>query len=115
MPTTAFSWRREASLRYSTCPVPAQVRFSERTPGIINDSGTVMGVYADDMTVWHPFVRTKNGELTTFEVPGHAPGDAVWPGSFYGFNQRGMAMGTYLDPDNVTHGWVRSQQGLVTE
>ena len=38
--------------------------------GGINPAGTVTGFYADSNNVYHGFLRTREGEITTFDAPG---------------------------------------------
>jgi hypothetical protein len=68
----------------------------------LNDSGEVTGVYADASGVYHGFLRSPWGKITTFDAPGAANG--TLPVSI---NDRGAIAGFYLDANNVYHAFLR--------
>jgi hypothetical protein len=93
----------------------------------INDRGETAGIYADTVTVEgayppgsvHGFVKSRRGEVTSFDVPG----------ARYifveGNNDRGKVVGLYGGPDAVPgpdgmlpqgtiHGFVRDRRGAIT-
>jgi hypothetical protein len=68
----------------------------------LNDSGEVTGVYADTNYVYHGFLRSPWGKITTFDAPGASNG--TFPVSI---NDRGAIAGYYLDANNVSHAFLR--------
>ncbi len=85
----------------------------------INVFGTIVGGYADDNFVLHGLLRSGEGRLMSFDVPGAG---AV-PGSYQGtncldcsapVNQWGAIAGYYVDAANVVHGYLRSPRGEIT-
>jgi hypothetical protein len=79
----------------------------------LNNVGTLIGDYMDENSVYHGFVRTKNGEIISFDVNG------AGTGPFQGtdpisINSRGQIVGIYLDSANTAHGFVRNPDGSTT-
>jgi hypothetical protein len=73
----------------------------------LNDWGAITGYYLDANNVYHGFVRSPWGKVTTFD----APGANTTPGSYSGtfpvsINDQGEITGYYLDLNNVNHGFV---------
>jgi len=87
----------------------------------INDLGDVSGTYADANNVYHGFVRTKAGSITTFDVPttctGAAPpADCAYEGTFpSGINLVGTIVGAYYGEDGLPHGFWRAANGSITK
>jgi hypothetical protein len=56
----------------------------------------------------HGFLRTPDGTITTFDVPGAAGtrGNSI--------NPAGEITGTYFDESFVTHGFLRARDGTFT-
>ena len=85
----------------------------------INAFGIVVGGYEDNSGnfVHHSFVRTLDGKLKTFDVPGAGTGSyqgTGCPGCFLGLNQFGAIAGIYSDANSVNHGFLRSPDGTFT-
>lgn len=85
----------------------------------INALGIVVGGYEDNSGnfVHHSFVRTPDGKLKTFDVPGAGTGSyqgTGCPGCFLGFNQLGAIAGIYSDANSLNHGFLRSPDGTIT-
>ena len=85
----------------------------------INASGTVAGGFEDNSGnfVHHSFVRTPDGKLETFDIPGAGTGSyqgTGCPGCNLGLNQVGAVAGIYSDANSVNHGFLRSRDGKVT-
>ena len=40
----------------------------------MNAAGEIAGIIIDATNIWHGFVRTPDGEFTTFEAPGAGTG-----------------------------------------
>jgi hypothetical protein len=75
----------------------------------INTAGEVGGYYLDSSLIYHGFVRTSNGQITTFNLPG-GPGLAHYVG---GINTSGQLAGYYFD-GNAYHGFLRTNTGKLT-
>jgi hypothetical protein len=85
----------------------------------INVPGTVVGGFEDNSGnfVHHDFVRTHDGKLKTFDVPGAGTGSyqgTGCPGCNLGLNQFGAIAGIYSDGNSVNHGFLRSRDGKFT-
>jgi len=85
-------------------------------PSQVNNSGVITGYYLDSNDVNHGFVRTPDGEITTFD----APGAGSTPGSYLGtfadsITSAGAITGYYTDVNNVAHGFLRDPKGGFTE
>jgi len=77
--------------------------------------GTVVGYYNDANDVSHCFIRTPNGEMTTFDAPGADTNPADHAGSqLNGISPLGLAVGLYTDSNFVAHGFVRKADGHFT-
>jgi len=73
----------------------------------LNDWGAITGYYLDANNVYHGFVRSPQGEVTTFDAPGAdlTPGD--YNGTFpVSINDQGAVTGYIYDKNNVIHGFV---------
>jgi hypothetical protein len=74
----------------------------------INQQGTIAGFYLDKSNVYHGFVRTQRGHITTFDAPGAA-------GTFAAnINPAGVIAGDYFDVNNVQHAYLRTPDGNFT-
>lgn len=78
--------------------------------GGINPAGTITGFYVDGSNVFHGFLRTREGKITTFDAPG--AGSVGSPGGGQGtqpmtINPEGVITGHYTDANNVVHGFLR--------
>jgi len=92
----------------------------------INAAGEITGLYADANNVMHGFLRTREGRLITFDVPGAGtvPGLSfkATPAGTYGgqgtyamsINLEGAITGSYFDENNVGHSFVRALDGTFT-
>jgi hypothetical protein len=86
----------------------------------INAFGISVGGYEDNSVnfVHHSFVRTPDGKLKTFDVPGAGTGSyqgTGCPGCYLGLNQLGAVAGIYSDANSVNHGFLRSPNGKFTK
>jgi len=84
----------------------------------INISGTSVGAYVDNSAnyVAHGFLRSADGTITGFEIPGAGTGlnqGFTW-NQVAGLNDFGGVTAGYLDANNVFHGFLRSQDGKFT-
>lgn len=81
--------------------------------GSLNPEGAVVGQYVDNNCVIHGFVRSADGSITQFDVPG--AGTGAGQGTFaVSNNPAGEVTGSYLDGSNVYHGFVRAKDGKLT-
>jgi hypothetical protein len=79
-------------------------------PSGINDLGTITGNYWDANGFSHGFLRSPNGNFTTFDVPG-AGGYGTTPKAF---NLEGAVVGIYTDSNYSFHAFLRSPDGKFT-
>src|SRR5208337_2908445 len=76
--------------------------------------GVIAGYYIDANNVYHGFLRTPDGRLTTVDV--HGAGDGPGQGSGIGsINSEGDVVGDYTDANNTSHAFVRSASGKITK
>jgi hypothetical protein len=85
----------------------------------INFLGIAVGGYEDNSGnfVHHDLVRSPDGKLTTFDVPGAGTGTyqgTGCPGCDTGLNLSGAIAGIYSDANSVNHGFLRSREGNFT-
>jgi hypothetical protein len=84
-------------------------------PKSINDAGAITGYYGDADGMYHGFLRSLQGEFTTFDAPGASTaagsGNGILPKSI---NAGGAITGHYADARNVNHGFLRSPGREVT-
>jgi probable HAF family extracellular repeat protein len=79
----------------------------------LNDRGDITGAAVDSSNTAHGFLRKRDGDFVSFDVPGSATGNlnGTWPGSI---NSSGAICGTYGDVNNILlHGFVRHRNGSV--
>jgi len=89
---------------------------TEALVGAISPSGAVTGPYIDASNVYHGFLRTPDGTITTFDAPGAgtAAGQGTGPGNVSCLNPRGSIAGGYTDANNMTHAFIRAPDGTFT-
>src|SRR5208337_4462265 len=77
--------------------------------GGINSEGYTSGYYVDANNGNHGFLRTPEGTIKKFDVPG-----ATWT---YGFtiDSKHAVGGQYSDSSGVYHGFVRHPDGTFTK
>jgi hypothetical protein len=85
----------------------------------INVFGTITSGYEDNSGnfVGHGLLRSADGKLTTFNVPGAGTGlyqGTSCPGCSVPLNLFGAEAGLYIDGSNVVHGYLRSPTGKIT-
>src|SRR5438094_10003647 len=75
--------------------------------------GTAAGRYIDGSDVFHGFLRTPEGAITTFDVPGAGtgPGQGTRASNI---NPSEAIAGRYIDPSDVSHGFLRASDGTIT-
>jgi hypothetical protein len=79
--------------------------FNGTNPNAINDAGAIAGVYYDVHSVAHGFLRSPEGEVTTFDPPGST---ATFP---IAMNLESVIVGYYLDQTGVFGGFLRRIDG----
>jgi hypothetical protein len=71
----------------------------------INPAGTITGLFNDGFNINHGFLRTREGILTTFDVP--AAGQGNNQGTLpVGITPGGTIAGGYVDAKGVNHGFL---------
>jgi hypothetical protein len=71
----------------------------------INPAGATTGNYSDANGVFHGFLRTHDGTISTFDPPGSV---FTFPASI---NPAAMITGSYVDANGVGHGFLRIPHG----
>ncbi len=89
---------------------------SQGTEGVdINVEGVITGDFQDASYLYHGFVRSPSGHITTFDAPGAGTDGSKAQGTFpSAINADGKIAGYFRDAANVFHGFVRSQNGKFT-
>ena len=95
-------------------PPGAGTGAGQGTLGIdISPNGTITGYYADSATVFHGYVRARDGSFITFGAPGAGTGSRQ--GTFaFSINPAGAIAGYYFDASAVGHSFVRAPNGAIT-
>jgi hypothetical protein len=80
-----------------------------------NPAGAITGYYIDTRTVYHGFLRTPDGTITSFDPPG----SGTLKGSSQGtvplsINSLGEIVGQYQDENYLYHGFLRAPDGTFT-
>jgi hypothetical protein len=88
---------------------PAPINFIP-LPLAINHSGAVSGVYFDGNGMSHGFVRSPDGNITSFDPAGSVNTIGATPG----ITPSGAIAGGYVTADGVSHGFVRDPNGAIT-
>lgn len=88
------------------------------TPTSINTGGVIAGAYDtgnyQTTSVWHGFVRTAKGKITSFDAAGAGTGNKQGTQPPISINTAGTITGTYRDTNYVYHGFVRTKAGAMT-
>jgi hypothetical protein len=79
--------------------------FNGTVPNAINDAGAITGSYYDVNNVGHGFLRSPEGAMTTFDVPGSADTFPI------ALNQESDIVGYYFDQNFVFHAFLRRNDG----
>ena len=74
--------------------------------GNINPAGTIALWFVDPGNVSHGYLRTKNGAITTFDVPGAGRGSSQGTFPFCN-NAADTITGWYIDSNGLQHGYLR--------
>jgi len=78
----------------------------------LNDWGAITGSYPDAYNVWHGFLRSPEGKITSFDAPGADTTPGSYNGTYpYSINDAGVITGSYQDSNNVFHGFVLLPDG----
>ena len=74
----------------------------------LNNRGAITGYYLDANNVYHGFVRSPEGKVTSFDAPNANTASGSYSGTFpVSINDEGAITGYYLDVNNVNHGFLR--------
>ena len=122
---TVHGFIRSASGKYTSFDVPGagpDGYSGEGTyPQGINELGEVSGIWVDVNFIYHGFVRSPSGHITTFDVPtvctrtASPPADCAYNGTYSaGINLLGRVVGTYYGEDGNPHGFWRDADGSIT-
>jgi hypothetical protein len=81
----------------------------------VNDRGVIVGWYTDTNIVPHGFLRTPDGQFTSFDAPGAGLGHGLDQGTVAtSINDRGAIAGQFQDSSYIFHGFVRYPDGAFT-
>jgi len=95
--TSAFAW--SAGQGFRTFDVPGADRFTVAWG--VDRAGTTVGVFIDAQSVYHGFIRSRDGAVRTVTYPGSPYTQLM------GINARGDVVGFYQDPaDFILKGFV---------
>ncbi len=78
--------------------------------GSINPKGEITSFFVDANNVYHGFLRTREGAITTVDAPGAGTG-AGQGTQAENINSMGTIVGNYLDTSGVNHGFLRGARG----
>ncbi len=79
----------------------------------INDAGQIVGAYIDLDGVGHGYLRSANGDFTTFNDSSAGTAALTGTGAF-SINAAGTIAGTYVDTNSVLHGFVGTAPAEAT-
>ena len=83
----------------------------------LNASGEVAGIYTDTNNVFHGFVRSPEGEFTTFDAPNAGTASSQGTGCpsdcAVALNDFGEITGNYIDASFTYHGFFRNADGNI--
>jgi hypothetical protein len=106
----AHGFIRTPDGRFTTFDVPGAGTVPDTGQGTypfdINPAGAIVGEYQDSGNVYHGFLRTPDGRITTFHAPGAGTGE--YQGTYpWSINSEGAITGFLIDSGNVNHGFLR--------
>jgi hypothetical protein len=83
----------------------------------INSEGTIVGLWIDKNNVFHGFLPSRGGALTSFDAPnaGTGPNQGTFPSTGPTLSPLGVSIGQYLDGKGVVHAYVRQRTGTITQ
>jgi hypothetical protein len=83
----------------------------------LNQFGAIAGIYTDANNVYHGFLRTQDGNFTSFNAPGAGNGSGQGTGCSsdcpVSLNNKGALTGVYIDANNGYHVYLRSPEGNI--
>jgi len=109
---TASDGRNSTFIRFTTFDVPNSVNIN---PTAISPSGQIVGYYQDATYTYHAFLRSSDGAITSFDVPGAGQGSSLGT-VVTGINPKGQIVGEDIYVNNVlmSRGFVREADGTFT-
>ncbi len=78
----------------------------------VNGSGEIVGIFTDSNYVFHGYLRTANGSITTIDGPTAGTSAKQGTGAL-AINASGMIAGTYADSNFMLHGFVYDSSALT--
>jgi hypothetical protein len=86
------------------------------TPMANNNSGEIVGMYLTDNGVYYGFLRTPDGEVTTFTAPGADTKKGDFNGTYpMSINSWGAVTGVYQSTSEVFQGFIREPDGTYVQ
>jgi hypothetical protein len=83
----------------------------------LNASGVIAGIYTDSNTVFHGYLRSPEGTITSFDAPNAGTASFQGTGCFsdcaVGLNDLGEVTGNYIDSAFNYHGFFRAANGKI--
>jgi hypothetical protein len=77
------------------------------TAALSINAGVVTGTYLDSSGLAHGFVRTADGDLSSFDAPGASAGRGFYQGTMASnINPSGVIAGGYTDAASLSHGYI---------
>jgi hypothetical protein len=121
---TVHGFIRTANGRYTSFDAPGAGTDGYSGEGTypqgINDLGEVSGYYVDVNFIFHGFVRSVDGRITSFDPQtvctstASPPADCAYNGTYTaGINLLGRVVGTYYGEDGNPHGFWRDADGTI--
>ncbi len=80
-----------------------------------NPAGTITGYYIDSGTIFHGFLRSLDGTITSFDPPGSGTLKGSSQGTFpLSIDTAGEVVGQFQDENYLFHGFLRAVDGTFT-
>jgi hypothetical protein len=73
----------------------------------LNDFGAITGIYLDGNGVYHGYVRSPDGKITSFDAPGADTNPGDYNGTYpTNINDAGVITGNYQDTNSTFHAFI---------
>jgi hypothetical protein len=79
----------------------------------INSAGTIVGGYTDVDGIYHAFVRTASGTISTFSAPDAGITGSIAGTGAMGVSSTGTIAGSYTDSNSILHGFIYTAGSLA--
>jgi hypothetical protein len=86
-------------------------------PTAINPARVIVGYYLDTNSVYHGFIRSRDGSFTSIDAPGAGNLANAYPTQgtqAISINQAGTIVGYYTDSSYFTHCFLLAKNGTIT-